>query len=150
MTYTEAQLLGRRRASEKWRRANKAQKAANQARYRERHPEYAAAWREQHPDYGSQWKVANPERQAASTHRRRARLRAAHTEEFLASEIFERDGWTCQLCFEPIDPTLRNRHPRMASLDHIKPISKGGDHTRDNVQASHYSCNARKGATVAE
>jgi 5-methylcytosine-specific restriction endonuclease McrA len=31
-----------------------------------------------------------------------------------------------------------------ASLDHITPIARGGGHTRDNVQCSHWLCNARK------
>ncbi len=33
-----------------------------------------------------------------------------------------------------------------ASLDHTKPLSKGGTHTHDNVQLAHLRCNLRKGA----
>ena len=69
-------------------------------------------------------------------------------EQFKDIEIFERDDYICQLCFEPIDPFLRWPDPLAASLDHITPISKGGNHTRDNAQASHLRCNLVKGDRV--
>lgn len=53
-------------------------------------------------------------------------------------EIYERDGGMCGLC--------PNHVPRKhASLDHIIPISKGGRHTRENVQLAHRRCNFTKG-----
>jgi len=58
--------------------------------------------------------------------------------------VFERDGWTCQLCREPIDPTLSHMHPMMASVDHIVPFARGGLHAYENVQAAHLGCNAAK------
>ena len=30
------------------------------------------------------------------------------------------------------------------TIDHIKPISKGGTHTWDNVQLAHFHCNSIK------
>jgi len=91
------------------------------------------------------WRKAHPEFDRAKGHRRRALIRGSQVEKFTDLEVFEEDDYICQLCFEPIDPFLRNHHPEMASLDHIKPISKGGSHTRDNVQTSHLVCNLRKG-----
>lgn len=67
------------------------------------------------------------------------------TESFSDDEIYERDDWTCQLYGKPVDPTLRWPHPMYKSLDHRVPISRGGSHTRDNVQLAHLSCNSRKG-----
>ena len=80
---------------------------------------------------------------------RRARLRDAFVESFDRREIFERDGWICQLCTAPIDRELRWPHPMSASLDHIIPIARDGEHSRANSQASHLTCNVRKGARVA-
>jgi 5-methylcytosine-specific restriction endonuclease McrA len=40
---------------------------------------------------------------------------------------------------------LRRPSPWSVSLDHIVPVSKGGTHTRDNVQAAHLRCNQAKG-----
>ena len=65
---------------------------------------------------------------------------------FLDVEIFERDGWVCQLCHEPIDSELRHPDPMAASLDHVVALVNGGTHTRANVQASHLTCNQRKWA----
>jgi 5-methylcytosine-specific restriction endonuclease McrA len=114
-----------------------AAKKAN-AKYRAEHPEQVKADK-------AAWDNAHPERCRDYTHRRRVRLRDGIVEDFLATEIFERDHYVCGLCDEPIDPFLSNRHPMMASLDHIIPITKGGHHTRDNVQAAHLRCNLSKG-----
>lgn len=35
---------------------------------------------------------------------------------------------------------------RYPSIDHIKPLSKGGTHTWDNVKLAHRDCNTQKGA----
>ena len=77
---------------------------------------------------------------------RRALERGARVEgeSFTREEIFDRDGWICQLCFAPIDWTLSGRTPRSPALDHIIPLARGGVHSRDNVWASHFGCNAAK------
>jgi 5-methylcytosine-specific restriction endonuclease McrA len=31
-----------------------------------------------------------------------------------------------------------------ATIDHIKPLSKGGEHSYANTALAHYGCNARK------
>ena len=57
--------------------------------------------------------------------------------------IYERDGWTCQLCFEIIDPDA-TEHAQRASLDHIVPQSRGGSHDPSNLRMAHVGCNARR------
>ncbi len=59
--------------------------------------------------------------------------------------IYERDGWQCQLCHQPVRQGLRSPNPRSASLDHIVPVSLGGKHERANVQLAHLRCNNLKG-----
>lgn len=58
--------------------------------------------------------------------------------------VFERDGWICQLCFEPVDPTLTWPHRMMATIDHIIPVVNGGAHVQSNVRLAHLSCNTRR------
>ena len=127
------------------------------AEYQRTHPEIVNAisrrYRANHPEVGStyakRWREANPDRVSVrnreAAHRRRARMRGAVVEQFTDLEIFERDGWICGICCAPIDSMIGWPEPEAPSIDHIKPISKGGNHTRDNVQASHLRCNWRKG-----
>lgn len=58
---------------------------------------------------------------------------------FIRDRVLARDGLTCQLCLEPVDPAD-------VHLDHIKPWSKGGEHTVANLQVTHSLCNLRKAA----
>lgn len=59
-------------------------------------------------------------------------------------EIFERDGWVCRLCGDPVLPFIRCPHPRSASIDHIVPVSQGGQHVALNLQLAHFGCNSAK------
>lgn len=89
-------------------------------------------------------RCARKKRQRTARHRRRARLKDAKSESFAAREIHERDGWVCQLCGKPTRPDLPSGHNLYPSLDHITPLSKGGDHTRANTQCAHRICNSYK------
>jgi 5-methylcytosine-specific restriction endonuclease McrA len=90
------------------------------------------------------WRVRNPDKVRSMTAAYRARKAAALVEEFSVEEIFQRDGWTCHICQEPIDQTAKFPDPRSASLDHVVPLSKGGKHSRDNCAAAHLFCNISK------
>lgn len=94
------------------------------------------------------WKAKHPEASRKDSHRRRTALYGGVVEKFLDTEIFERDDYICQLCCEPIDPFLGWPDPLSASLDHVIPISRGGNHTRDNAQTAHLRCNLVKGDRV--
>lgn len=52
--------------------------------------------------------------------------------------VFKRDRGICGIC-------RRWVQPRYASMDHIKPIIRGGTHTWENIQLTHIKCNLRKG-----
>lgn len=65
----------------------------------------------------------------------------------LRREIYERDGWTCQLCMEPVDVSVHYNHGRHPSLDHIIPRSNSvrPDHTPGNLRTTHRQCNIARG-----
>jgi len=88
----------------------------------------------EHPDYA-----------ASKRHRYRARKINAKHEEFMVSDVYERDNWHCQICGKPVNKKLKHPHLLSASLDHILPLSRGGDHTLDNVRLSHLRCNISRG-----
>lgn len=84
------------------------------------------------------------EARAASHDRRRARKFGTGYELFWRRTIYERDNWRCQICMLPVDRSeVPDRHLR-PSLDHKVPLSRGGAHSRENVQCSHWICNSRK------
>lgn len=69
---------------------------------------------------------------------RRARLAGAPTLDFSDVECRARlayFGHRCWICGDPAD-----------SLDHVKPLSKGGWHALANLRPACFSCNSRKGA----
>ena len=76
---------------------------------------------------------------------RRKRIKnATRIEPIARYEVFEADGWLCQLCGEFVDRGHQWPHPLSPSLDHIIPLARGGTHTLDNVQCSHLRCNLAK------
>lgn len=93
-------------------------------------------------------KKRREEARRARDHARRVFERTGlGSEKFSAKEIFERDGWRCQICGKKVRRDVHGRHPLAASLDHIVPIARGGTHSRRNAQTSHLQCNIRKQAT---
>lgn len=80
-------------------------------------------------------------------HVRLNRLRpGARQEPYSRKAIFARDGWLCHLCGNPVPPELEHPDPLCASVDHVVPLSRGGDDTAENVACSHLVCNLSKGA----
>jgi 5-methylcytosine-specific restriction endonuclease McrA len=116
------------------------------ARQREYQREYRRRNREKvlqsHRDYNERNRDRINAAQADVMQRQRFE---GDVETFTRLEVFERDGWICGICHEPIDRELKRPDPMAVTLDHIKPVGKGGEHTLDNVQAAHDSCNRRKG-----
>jgi 5-methylcytosine-specific restriction endonuclease McrA len=84
-------------------------------------------------------------RRAANERRRDARRRNVVVVLYDSVAIYERDGWICYICDLPIDPNIKGPHQESASIDHIIPISLGGDDAPWNVGAAHRGCNCGKG-----
>lgn len=81
--------------------------------------------------------------------RRRKRLKGAVVEQVRRRAVFERDGWVCGICEEPVAPALKSPDLASASLDHIVPLSLGGEHSYANVRLAHLGCNIRRGNRAA-
>jgi HNH endonuclease len=88
-------------------------------------------------------------------HRARARHYGVENEYINKREVFERDGWICGLCHEPVDREAPWPAWESPSLDHIVPLAVGGPHVSANVQCTHLGCNllkndGRKAAAVLQ
>lgn len=60
------------------------------------------------------------------------------------TKLYMRDNGVCQLCGKHIDFDCYSNSDYYPSIDHIKPISKGGLHNWDNVQLTCRKCNSIK------
>jgi 5-methylcytosine-specific restriction endonuclease McrA len=99
--------------------------------------------REVSRDRERRWRRENPDKARAHSRRtqatRRARLSDACVEAVDPQIVWERDEGICGICGKPADRD--DWH-----LDHIVPLSKGGEHSYANTQVSHSLCNQQKGA----
>ena len=59
--------------------------------------------------------------------------------------IYERDGWQCQICFEPTSRVYDHDDIWSPTLDHILPQSFGGTHEPENLRLCHMICNSERG-----
>lgn len=89
------------------------------------------------------------DRRKANWHKRRAQKMELPSENVVPAVVYERDGWICGICGEPVDKDLKHPDPMSASLDHVHPLAKGGHHTYSNTQLGHLVCNIRKNDKVA-
>ena len=82
--------------------------------------------------------------------RRKAKERGAgRCERFDPLDVLRRDGWRCHLCGVKTPERLRGTtHPRAPELDHIVPLSKGGEHSRRNTACACRHCNIAKGDRI--
>jgi hypothetical protein len=82
--------------------------------------------------------------------KRRARLAGVNSERYEKLDVFKRDNGTCYICSENIDVLLEWPHPKSFSIDHVVPLSKGGNNTLDNVASTHLRCNLSKFNKIVE
>jgi 5-methylcytosine-specific restriction endonuclease McrA len=83
-----------------------------------------------------------------SRNKRRAIERGVATERYTRTEIADQHDWTCALCGDEIPKDLHYLDPLALTIDHITPLTRGGDDLRSNVQPAHRRCNTSKGNRV--
>jgi 5-methylcytosine-specific restriction endonuclease McrA len=62
---------------------------------------------------------------------------AQFVEDVERAVVWKRDGGICKICGDPADIDAWD-------LDHIIPLSHGGEHSYANTAVSHPTCNNRK------
>jgi hypothetical protein len=77
----------------------------------------------------------------AKARRRAAKRGATESERYIATEIYQRDGYRCHLCKRKVRRNVVVPHDLAATIDHLIPISDGGTDTRRNVATAHFRCN---------
>lgn len=102
-------------------------------------------------EYNKSYNAANLDKFRGYEAEKRALKQQLPSEKFSHEEIFERDGWVCQICFESVPRDLTDQyHPLYPNLDHIiplkadVPLDENPGHVRSNVQLTHRVCNVTK------
>ena len=125
----ERVLLARRARYVKKMAEEKARNAAWYQRNKEKVRAYAKRWLKLNPDYSSR-----------AQNKRRALKRGSHgsISPGLRSKLFKLQKGKCPCCQMPLG---QNYH-----MDHIMPLSKGGENIDSNMQLLRLVCNVRKHA----
>ena len=121
---------------------NKAKITAQQRAYRRKNKEYFAK-------YQSLYRKKNPEYWRSLVKRRRAMLNNVISEPYTVEQVLELYGKDCNICGLPIDLKAPRKIGQEGwrhalHIDHLIPLSKGGNDTLDNVRPVHGECNLRK------
>lgn len=100
--------------------------------------------------------VSERRRMRRTVRSRERHLRHAQTWDGITDEeIWERDGWRCRVpeCLyrsRKINPQYKYPDPRSRGIDHIVPLSHGGDDTSVNKRAAHHGCNMARGNRMGD
>lgn len=122
----------------KWRKLREKERAEYQRRYRQENSEKAN-------EYARRYGQQNPEKIRLKTQRRQASVRNAEGTFVLAEWRAVKARFThCPGCDREF--TYKLRH----TIDHIVPLSRGGRHSVENIQALCGSCNSRKHTKTME
>ncbi len=131
----------------KWREANRERLSEcsrswnrnNADRCRANHLKWLNANREKAYTHSRKWKKANPDNGHQHAALRRARKSGGTGGKVKRSVVYDRDYGLCHICGRAVFHDSWH-------LDHIIPLSKGGEHSYRNVAVSHPGCNMCKGA----
>jgi hypothetical protein len=85
-------------------------------------------------------------RRQVRNHRAEMRKRQLVAGAYSLRSVGDRDGWRCHLCGGQVDPALSRQVAAGPTIDHVRPLSKGGADVLANVRLAHRSCNVRRGA----
>lgn len=85
-----------------------------------------------------EWHKKNPERSRELHAAYKARKKGApRSEPVSRAYVIARDGSRCHICGRKVRSDELH-------LDHLVPLSKGGDHTSENLRVAHAACNIRR------
>ena len=125
--------------------------AINRAWYennRERAYSNSLAWRRANPvlvaGYDRAHRERYPDKHRAIDSARSARRRGNYVEPVTLQALRKRDGDVCCICNGWIDFALSHPDPASPSLEHIIPLSRGGEHSMTNAGIAHLRCNLLK------
>ena len=93
-----------------------------------------------------EWKIKNKDKVYLYRIKRRSIENNVQFTTFQRTELLKRDNWDCQLCGVRVhDRSTGDWNDELkAHIDHIIPISRGGDSTPENLRVLCRTCNLSK------
>ena len=97
------------------------------------------------------WNHANSDKRSGYKRKRRALEKGLGHSPYSRNEVLNIYGTNCHICKNPIDLTAPRSssiqgHKMGLHIDHLIPLSKGGQDNLTNVRPAHAICNMKKGA----
>jgi len=80
-------------------------------------------------------------RRMAGVHERRAQKAGVKCDRIDIGRFYHQRRGICGVCRQPVDFDT-------FTIDHIRPIAKGGAHSLWNIQLAHVSCNSSKDGSL--
>lgn len=162
---------GRREYEKAWRASHKADQAGKKATWYQAHREaelekrrqsylcnaakrkqQAKEWAAKNPEkrreHKDRWRVANPDLTHLYRSIRRAQEWGVEHAPYSRTEVFSLHQGICHLCGLGIDADLKWPNTGSYTVDHVIPVSLGGDDVLENVAPAHLGCNASKSNRV--
>ena len=118
---------------------------------REKRKEYYLKNSDKEKSYSKFIRKNKPEKKRESERRRRTLKKNGNVQKYKESEVLDLYGWVCHICNGFINPAA-SRSAGIGDwelglhIDHLIPISKGGEDSLSNVRPSHAVCNLKKHA----
>lgn len=121
----------------------------NRAENMDRHRASCKAWRKANPDkaaaLGRAWNKKNRDRILGYRRVRQAKKRGSAFERGVTRpKIYARDGGICYLCWRILPKKAACTNLLQPTMEHVIPVTDGGDHTFANVRLACRHCNAAK------
>ena len=129
---------------EEWRIAREARKEANHRK------DFCIVCGKEYETYNPAQKTCSKEcgKKLAHAHKHKRIPKSQLVDKDITLEaLYRRDSGVCYLCGKKCDwndKTDKSVGPAYPSIDHIKPISRGGLHAWTNVKLAHFECNWKK------
>lgn len=137
---------------DKLRAGEKAWREANKERHRESSRKWSAANPERAKEINRRWREANADQVSERLLRRRALMVSGNYDEGIsAASLRARHGDMCAYCdglmvFEKASVYL----PLSATVEHVIPLARGGEHTWSNTILACRRCNSSKSDRLLE